>query len=145
MRGKYPRRRVERSLGQRRQKSLVLILARELASNLATPIYIADVDETLVYFNEPAEKIAGQSFAETGEIPMREFTEMLAPKGIDGQPLRREETPGGIAFAERRPAHSTLVVTGLDGTQREIATTAFPLFGPDEEFHGIMVIFWEQG
>jgi PAS domain-containing protein len=123
----------------------VLILAREFASNLATPIYIADADEILVYFNEPAETIAGRSFAETGEIPVREFTAMLAPQATDGQPLRREETPGGIAFAERRPTHGTMSVTGLDGTRREIATTAFPLFGPDDEFHGIMVIFWEQG
>jgi PAS domain-containing protein len=123
----------------------VLILAREFASNLATPIYIADSDEVLVYFNEPAENIAGQSFAETGEIPVREFTDMLAPRAIDGHPLERDDLPGRIAFAERRPAHGTLCVTGLDGTRREIATTAFPLFGPDEEFHGIMVIFWEQG
>lgn len=128
----------------RRQKSLVLILAREFASNLATPIYIADAHETLVYFNEPAEKIAGRSFAEAGEMPVREWTEMLAPRGPDGTPLRREEMPGGIAFSERRPAHASLRITGLDGNEREIATTAFPLFGPDGEFHGIMVIFWEQ-
>jgi hypothetical protein len=123
----------------------VLILAREFASNLATPIYIADVDETLVYFNEPAEQIAGRSFAETGEIPVREWAAMLTPLGIDGEPLPREQMPGGIAFTERRPAHGNLCITGLDGVKREIATTAFPLFGPDEEFHGIMVIFWEQG
>lgn len=128
----------------RRQKSLVLILAREFASNLATPIYIADADETLVYFNEPAEKIAGRSFAEAGEMPVREWTEMLAPHSADGKPLRREEMPGGIAFTERRPAHASLRITGLDGNEREIATTAFPLFGPGGEFHGIMVIFWEQ-
>ena len=86
---------MERSVRQHRHKNLVLILAREFASNLATPIYIADADESLVYFNEPAEQIAGRSFAETGEIPVREFTEMLAPQATDGHPLRREETPGG--------------------------------------------------
>lgn len=123
----------------------MLILAREFAANLATPIYIADADETLVYFNEPAEGIAGRSFAETGEIPVREWADMLAPQAADGQPLEREDMPGGIAFMERRPAHGNLCITGLDGVKREIATTAFPLFGPDEEFHGIMVIFWEQG
>lgn len=136
---------MERSVRQRRQKSLVLILAREFASNLATPIYIADEEETLVYFNEPAEEIAGRSFAETGEMPLREWVEMLAPRAADGQLLKREEMPGGIAYSERRPAHGTLRMTGLDGLEREVATTAFPLFGPDEEFHGIMGIFWEQG
>jgi len=134
---------VEKSVRQPRQKSLVLILAREFASNLATPIYIADADERLVYFNEPAERTAGRSFAETGEIPVHEFTDMLAPSNADGEPIRREDTPGGIAFTERRPSHGNLCITGLDGVRRDIATTAFPLFGPDEEFHGIMVIFWE--
>jgi PAS domain-containing protein len=130
---------------ERRQKSLVLILAREFASNLAMPIYIADADETLVYFNEPAERIAGRSFAETGEMPVRHWTRLLVPRGADGAELSREEMPGGIAFIERRPAHASMRITGLDGTEREVATTALPLLGPDEEFHGIMVIFWEQG
>ena len=134
---------MEQTVRQPRQKSLVLILAREFASNLATPIYIVDADERLVYFNEPAEKTAGRSFAETGEIPIREFTDMLSPSSADGEPMQREEMPGGIAFAERRPAHGNLCITGLDGIRRDIATTSFPLFGPDEEFHGIMVIFWE--
>ena len=134
---------MEQSVRHPRQKSLVLILAREFSSNLATPIYIADADERLVYFNEPAERIAGRSFAETGEIPVQEFTSMLTPSTVDGEPMRREDTPGGIAFTERRPAHDNFCVTGLDGVRRDIATTAFPLFGPDDEFHGIMVIFWE--
>lgn len=132
-------------MSARRQKSLVLILARELASDLATPIYIADADENLVYFNEPAEKIAGRSFAETGEIPISEWVQMLTPVGADGKELSRDEMPGGIASRERRPAHASLGITGLDGRKREIATTAFPLLGPDGEFHGIMVIFWESG
>ena len=132
------------SAAPRRPKSLVHILAREFASNLATPIYIADADNNLVYFNEPAEKIAGRSFAETGEIPIVEWVEMLSPIGPDGAPLDRKEMPGGIAFGERRPAHASLTITGLDGRVRDIATTAFPLFGPDGEFHGIMVIFWES-
>jgi PAS domain-containing protein len=125
-------------------KDLVLILAREFASNLATPIYIGDADGTLVYFNEPAETIAGRSFAEVGEMSIRQWAELLRPRSIDGTPVQREEMPGGIAFNERRPAHARLRISGLDGVEREIATTAFPLFGPDGEFHGIMVIFWEQ-
>jgi PAS domain-containing protein len=131
-------------MSNRRQKSLVLILAREFASNLAMPIYIADVNETLVYFNEPAERIAGRSFAETGEMPVRDWVQMLDPASENGQSLSREEMPGGIAFYEQRPVHSVLCITGLDGERRDVATTAFPLFGPDDEFHGIMVIFWEH-
>ena len=35
-------------------KSLPLILARELASNLATPMFLLDADGILVYFNDAA-------------------------------------------------------------------------------------------
>lgn len=127
-----------------RPTSLVLILARELASNLATSIYVTDSDGTLVYFNEPAERIGGRSFAEAGEMSIREWAELLRPRSVDGTAFPQTEMPGGIAFTRRRPAHARLRVTGLDGVEQEIATTAFPLFGPDEEFHGVMVIFWEQ-
>ena len=127
-----------------RPKGLALILAREFASNLATPIYIADADGTLVYFNEAAERISGRSFAETEQMSIRQWAGLLRPRSVDGLPLQHEEMPGGIAFNERRPAHAPLRIVGLDGVEREIATTAFPLFGPDGAFHGITVIFWEQ-
>jgi PAS domain-containing protein len=127
-----------------RPKSLVLLLAREFASILATPIYVTDSESTLVYFNEPAERIGGRSFAEAREMSIRQWAELLRLRGVDGTYLSLKEMPGGIAFIERRPAHARLRLTGLDGVEREIATTAFPLFGPDGDFHGIMVIFWEQ-
>jgi PAS domain-containing protein len=126
-----------------KQKSLVLILARELATNLATPIYIADADGDLVYFNEPAEQIASGRYAEQGDTSIIDWVKMLAPETLEGRPLAREEMPGGIAFAERRPAHGTMRITGLDGRKRTVETTALPLFGQAGEFHGIMAIFWE--
>jgi len=136
--------RLERATRGRRPRGLVLILAREFASNLAAPIYIADADGTLVYFNEAAERIGGRSFAEAGEMSIRQWAQLLRPRNVDGAPLERAEMPGGIAFNERRPAHARLRIASLDGIEREIATTAFPLFGPDGAFHGVMVIFWEQ-
>src|SRR4029077_15213771 len=105
--------RLRAAMSMRKQKSLVLILARELATNLATPIYIADADGELVYFNEPAEQIAAGRFAERGETSISEWVGMLAPETLEGKQLVREEMPGGIAFAERRPAHGTMRVTGL--------------------------------
>jgi PAS domain-containing protein len=127
-----------------RPKSLVLLLAREFASILATPIYITDGDGTLIYFNEPAERIGGRSFAESGEMSIPQWAELLRPRSVDGSYLPLAEMPGGVAFIQRRPAHAPLLITGLDGVARELALTAFPLLGRDGEFHGVMVIFWEQ-
>jgi PAS domain-containing protein len=128
----------------RRPKDLVLIVAREFASNLATPIYVADSDGTLVHFNEAAERIGGRSFAEAGELSIRQWSGLLRPRSVHGTPLQHVEMPGGIALNERRPTHARMRIAGLDGVERGVATTAFPLFGPGGAFHGITVIFWEQ-
>lgn len=128
---------------ERRQKSLLLILAREFAANMAMPVYLTDADGNLVYFNEAAEEIAGGSFAETGEVPIDQWVLRLAPESVDGEVLAREDMPGGIAFLEHRPAHGTLRITGLDGKRRTIESTVFPLIGANDDFCGIMGIFWE--
>ena len=47
-------------------KSLPLILARELASNLATPMFLLDAGGMLVFYNDAAAKLLGKSFAELG-------------------------------------------------------------------------------
>lgn len=126
-----------------RQKHLVLILAREFASKLATPMFVADETGRLVFYNEPAEVLLGRSFAETGEISADEWTSLFAPETPDGDPIPFEQRPSGIAFTERRPAHGTLWVTGRDGRRREISATAFPLFARAQELIGVISIFWE--
>ena len=128
-----------------RRKNLVLILAREFASNLATSMFVMDADGNLVFFNEPAEEILGRRFAESREMKATEWAKLFSPEALDGTPLAPEALPGGIAFSERRPTHDTFRITGLDGQKREIAATAFPLLGRADEFLGVVAIFWERG
>ena len=98
--------------------SLPLILARELASNLATPMFLLDHDGMLVYFNDAAELLIGKPFAELGEIDALEFGAVLELSELDGAPMRRRDSPAGIAFFERRPSHQQLLATGYDGVRR---------------------------
>lgn len=132
------------NLQERRQKHLVLILAREFASKLATATFVIDADGKLVYFNEPAERILGQSFAEVGEIYADQWTDLFSVEELDGTPMPLKRMPGGIAFFERRPVHGDVRITGLDGVKREISVTAFPLLARDDELVGVVTIFWEQ-
>ena len=67
---------------------------------------------------------------------------MLALSDAEGAPLRRRDTPAGIAFFERRPAHLTLMATGYDGVRRTLDATAYPLFGAADEMHGVVNVFW---
>ena len=125
-----------------RHKHLVLILARELAANLATPTAIADEKGTLVYFNEAAEEIVGASFAEVGEMPMDDWTATFEPRTVDSEPLPPERRPGRIALDQRRPAHQRFRITSGHGEEQELEVTALPLFAHADEFVGIVVIFW---
>jgi PAS domain-containing protein len=124
-------------------KSLPLILARELAANLSTAMFLLDASGTLVYFNDAAEMIIGKPFAELGEISAAEFGEVLQLAEPDGTPLRRRDSPAGVAFIERRPSHRVLLVTGYDGNRRLVEATAYPLFGVGEEMHGVVSVFWQ--
>jgi PAS domain-containing protein len=127
----------------RRQKNLILIVAREFASLLATPVLISDAGGRLVYFNEPAERVLGTSYAEAGELAADSWSTLFQVTGLDGRAVPLEEMPAGVAFVERRPAQGGLSITGLDGVRRAIAVTAFPLFAHADEFVGIVAIFWE--
>src|SRR5688572_28263468 len=132
------------SVQERRQKNLVLILAREFASKLATATFVIDAEGTLVYYNEAAEEILGRGFAEAGEIAAQQWGAVFDVHDLDGSPLPLEEMPGGIALLERRPAHRSLRITGLDGERREIAVTAFPLLARPDELVCVVAIFWER-
>ena len=123
-------------------KDLILIVAREFASRLATAVLVTDADGNLVYFNEPAERLLGRTFAETGEIPAEEWVTMVPREELDGSPLPSERMPSRLALHELRPAHREFALT-VDGVRREISATAFPLLSAERALVGAVSIFWE--
>jgi PAS domain S-box-containing protein len=129
---------------QTAQKSLALILAREFAANLATPLVILDEDGTIVFFNEPAERIIGQTPAELGSVPEKEWLSRFRANRLDGTPVADEDQPAIVARREHQPKHDTIVYTMLDGQQRTLAVTAIPMLGREDELHGVVAVFWEQ-
>lgn len=77
----------------RSQKHLALILARELASQLATPTFIADAVGDLVFYNEPAGEILGRTFAEAGPMPAESWSSLFSVEDLDGAPMPLERMP----------------------------------------------------
>ena len=127
------------------QKHLVLILAREFASNLATPTLIVDERGWLVFFNEAAETVLGKTFAEVGEMSSDEWEGRFEPRTLDSdEPLPLERRPTGIALYERRAAHERFTITSVDGIERNVAVTAFPLFAHTDELVGVVTIWWRE-
>jgi PAS domain-containing protein len=127
------------------QRSLVLILAREFSANLATPVFVVDPAGTLVYYNEPAERILGQAYAEAGPLGPDEWGTKWDPVDENGNSIPADELPLSRALSDQKPAHGAFRITGVDGVQREISVTAFPLFAKANDFVGAVAIFWEDG
>ena len=126
-------------------KSVLLILARELASNLATPMFVVDVRGVLVFYNEAAETLLGQSFAVTGPIgPDQWGGTMFQPEDLDGNRITVSDLPLVDTMRERRPEHARFRITGLDGVKRTIQATSFPLFAHVNDLAGAVSVFWEE-
>ena len=128
----------------RRQKNLVLILAREFASKLATPMLVTDDRAKLVYYNEPAEVMLGRPFAEAGELSAESWAETFDVSRLDGSPMPLEEMPGGVALLQRREAHAAIRITSLDGAEHTIEVTAIPLLDREDHPVGSVTLFWEH-
>ena len=128
----------------RSQKHLALIIARELASQLATATFIADASGNLVFYNEAAEEILGRTFVEAGAMSADGWTSQFLLEELVGSPMSLDRMPAGIALMEQRPAHGKLWMTGLDGERRLLSITAVPLFASATEFVGMIALFWQS-
>jgi hypothetical protein len=132
------------SSGTVAQKPIELILARQLASYLSMPIFLVDAAGTLVFYNEPAERVLGRRFDETGEMAAGEWAAIFAPTDESGSPLPPDQVPLMIAHRQRRPVHVRLGICGLDQVSRTIEATAVPLIRPGGRYVGAIAIFWES-
>ncbi len=124
-------------------KEIELILARQLADCLAMPILLVDADGILVFYNEPAEKIIGRRFDETGALPRDQWLELFLITNGKGQPLDPKDRPLVKALIQRQPYQATLWIRGGDQKEHCIQSTTFPLFGRGDRFLGAIAIFWE--
>jgi PAS domain S-box-containing protein len=125
------------------QKEVELILLRQWASHLNMPIFLVDRDGNLLYYNEPAEVLLGRRFDEAGEMSVFDHSSLFETTAEDGSPIASEDMPLGIAMTQRRPAFQRIRFKALDGTQRLVEITAFPLEGQGGHWLGSVAIFWE--
>jgi PAS domain-containing protein len=130
--------------GEVEQKEIEVILMRQLASYLDMPVFLVDPTGNLVFYNERAEGILGRRFEETGEMPASEWGTVFVPRDESGQILPPEQLPLMIAITEQRPAYRAFSIRGLDGVERFIEVTAFPLVGLQGRHLGAAAIFWES-
>jgi PAS domain-containing protein len=121
-----------------------IVLLKQVAGYLATPVFLVDEDGALEYYNEPAEALLGRRYEETGQIPLETWSSMWPATGPDGRPLDQNELPIAIAVRDRKPVQGTILIRGSDGHDRELIVTALPLEASDGAHLGAFAIFWES-
>ena len=124
-------------------KPIQIILARQLASSLATPILIVDTEGTLIFYNEPAEIILDQRFEETGEMRADAWSGRFAVADEARNPIAQEDRPMMMALSERKPFSRTVWMRCGHREWLHVNITAFPLIGEERQFLGAQMIFWE--
>jgi len=125
------------------QIEIELILMRQLASYLATPVFLVDPNGNLVFYNEHAERILGKRFEETGAMPLDVWATMFHPLDENDNPLGAEALPLVRALKSGRPGHRRFWIRGMDSVRRQIEVTAFPLVGHNVQLLGGVSLFWE--
>ena len=128
------------------QQSVEMILVRQLASYLYVPVMVMDTTETVVFYNEPAERILGVRFEETGRIGPEEADRLIE---LSEDPAAGPDDAGRrpllTALQQRRPVHARrwLLRRG-DRVRLQVELTAFPVIDQEDRLLGAVAMFWER-
>jgi PAS domain-containing protein len=125
------------------QQPIELILVKHLASLLAAPVFVVDVQGDLVYFNEPAEDVLGIRFVDVRSMRYQDWTTMFRVSQ-EGVALPEEEIPLAFALRRGQPWLGKVDIMDGEGRWRHIDVSAFPLTGRQEQILGAVAMFWER-
>ncbi len=127
------------------QQSVEMILIRQLAGYLFVPVLVVDTTGTVVFYNEPAERILGVRFEETGRIGPEEVERLVELSDDPAADPDDAGRPLNTALQQRRPAHARRwLLRRSDRVRLQVELTAFPVIDQEERLLGAVAMFWER-
>src|SRR5215472_11793714 len=127
------------------QQAVEMILVRQLAGYLFVPVVVADTAGTLIFYNEPAERILGVRFEETGRIDREEAERLIELSEDPSAGPEDSERPLVVALQQRRPTHARRwLLRRADRVRLQVEVTAFPIIDHEERLLGAVAMFWEH-
>jgi len=127
------------------QQAVEMILVRQLASYLFVPVLVFDATGTVVFYNEPAERILGMRFEETGRIDREEADRLIELSDDPNAGQEDSERPLDMALHQRRPVHARRwLLRRADRVRLQVELTAFPIIDHEERLLGAVAMFWEH-
>jgi PAS domain-containing protein len=122
-----------------------MILVRQLAGYLFVPVLVLDTAGTVIFYNEPAERILGVRFEETGRIDREEADRLIE---LSDDPTAGPDDAGRpivVALQQRRPAHARRwLLRRSDRVRLQVELTAFPVLDQEDRLLGAVAMFWER-
>ena len=119
-----------------------IILNRQLADCLSMPVFITDTTGNLIFYNEPAEKVLGARFEDTGEMKAETWSTVFKQQDETGRLLQPDELPLMRTLRDHYPYHKTFRIVNLKGNAEIISVTSYPIIGRTGKFLGAVAIFW---
>ena len=127
------------------QQAVEMILVRQLAGYLFVPALVMDTTGTVVFYNEPAERILGVRFEETGRLGPEEADRLIELSDDPGAGPDDAGRPLVIALQQRRPAHARRwLLRRSDRVRLQVELTAFPVIDQEDRLLGAVAMFWER-
>ena len=127
------------------QQAVEMILVRQLAGYLFVPVLVMDTTGTVVFYNEPAERILGVRFEETGRLGPEEADRLIE---ISADPDADPDDAGRpliVALQQRRPVHARRwLLRRSDRVRLQVELTAFPVIDQEDRLLGAVAMFWER-
>ena len=125
------------------QKSIELILFRQIGNYLSQPMIIINSEGILAFYNDATEKIHGKSFSEVGEIPLDKWSVLFKPRNKNGKRISPKTLPLYTAFTAHHPAQGEFYIKNLRGETYKIEAFAFPIISQIDGFLGAISLFQE--
>ena len=127
------------------QQSVEMILVRQLAGYLFVPVMVVDTSSTVIFYNEPAERILGVRFEETGRIDHEEADRLVELSDDPSAGPEDSERPVVVAMQQRRPTHARRwLLRRADRVRLQVEITAFPIIDHEDRLLGAVTMFWEH-
>lgn len=121
-----------------------IILSRQLADCLSMPVFITDTTGNLIFYNEPAEKILGARFEDTGGMQAEIWSTIFKQQDETGRLLEPDELPLMRTLKDQCPHHRTFCIVSLKGDRATISVTAYPIISRTGKFLGAVAMFWNE-
>ena len=102
-------------------RPLELILARQWAALLSTPVMLFDMEGSLIFFNEAAGLLLGRKY-EAGRV------------------IGATDSPVATAIRSGSPVMRTVTVRAMDGVRRKATVTVFPVHGLERTRQGAVCL-----